>query len=48
MMPASSFCPFAPVENFLVAKVNVGERRRCGDVRHVFMSCWSQRWEHHA
>ena len=30
---ASSFCPFAPLERFLVAKVSIGERRgyRDGD-----------------
>ena len=27
---ASSFCPFAPVESFLVAKFSIGERRCCG------------------
>ena len=32
---ASSFCPFAPVESFLVAKVGIGERRCCGDVDRV-------------
>ena len=32
---ASSFCPFAPVESFLVAKVSIGERRCCGDIDRV-------------
>ena len=27
-------CPFAPVEGFLVAKVSIGKRRRCGDSSH--------------
>ena len=31
----SSFCPFAPFESFLVAKVSIGERRRCGDFDRV-------------
>ena len=28
---ASSFCPFGPVESFLVANVIIGERRCCSD-----------------
>ena len=32
---ASYFFPFAPVESFLVAKVSIGERRRCGDIDRV-------------
>ena len=32
---ASSFCPFAPVESFLVAKVSIWERRFCLDIDRV-------------
>ena len=32
---SSSFCPFAPVESFLVAKVSIGESRCCGDIDRV-------------
>ena len=32
---ASSFCPFAPVESFLVAKVGIGECSCCGDIDRV-------------
>ena len=32
---ASSFCPFAPVESLLVAKVSIGERRLCGNIDRV-------------
>ena len=32
---ASSSCPFAPVESFLVAKVSIGVRRCCGDMDRV-------------
>ena len=29
-------CPFAPVESFMVAKVSIGKRRRCGrGTRHI-------------
>ena len=37
---ASSFqaCPFAPIESILVAKVIIGERRRCGDIYLVAAS----------
>ena len=35
---ASSFCPFAPVQSFLVAKVSIGERRCCGDIDRVVTS----------
>ena len=31
----SSFCPFAPVESFLVAKVGIGEGRCWGDIDRV-------------
>ena len=30
-----SSSPFAPVESFLLAKVNIGERGRCGDIDQV-------------
>ena len=33
--PGSSFCPFAPVESFFVAKVSIGERGLCGDIDRV-------------
>ena len=29
---SGSYCPFAPVESFLVAKVGIRERRRFGDI----------------
>ena len=33
---APTFCPFAPVESFLIAKVSIGERRlRCWDIYGV-------------
>ena len=33
---ASSFCPFAPVESFLVAKVSMAGKRMCdGDIDRV-------------
>ena len=35
---ASSFCPFAPVESLLVAKVSIGERR-CRSGSHVTTAC---------
>ena len=33
---APSFCPFAPADSFLVAKVSIGELRRCGDIAMRF------------
>ena len=32
---ASSFCPFAPVESFLVEKVSIGKCRCCWDIDRV-------------
>ena len=32
---ASSFCPIAPDETFLIAKIIIGERWRCGDIDRV-------------
>ena len=43
---ASSSCPFAPVESFLVAKVSIGVRRCCGDIDRVVTACPSTGHDH--